>query len=216
LNLAQHVEDESRHVEKNRALLASDTEMPQPKWLEQTHSTKVIEHSSDSFDADGCFTRQESATCLVMTADCLPVLLCNQAGDWVAAVHAGWRGLAQGILSKAVKKYSGPSALMGWIGPAISQKQFEVGAEVRQSFISKSNELETYFKATNNQKWLCDLSGLAEKELKANGVTVFQSGLCTYSKSEQFYSHRRQTHQFGASATTGRMATAIWIQSRKQ
>jgi len=211
-NLALHVNDESSAVNENRRLLQESTELPNPRWLTQTHSTKVIEHSTDLIDADGCFTTESKKSCIVMTADCLPVLFCNEEGSWVAAVHAGWRGLVDGILTKAVESYRQPSKLLAWIGPAISQQNFEVGHEVRERFINKSSSLESFFRPKTGQKWFCDMVAIAKHELEGLGVDVFESDLCTYHNSQDFFSHRRATHQQGSNAMTGRMASIIWIE----
>lgn len=213
LNLALHVDDKTTSVEENRLRLEQTTGLPNPKWLKQTHSTRVIQHSFSSNDADGCYSDRLGQACIVMTADCLPILLCNEEGSWVAAIHAGWRGLADDILFNAVQQYKGSSPLIAWIGPAISEKCFEVGAEVRNSFINKNSQLDRYFNANSHQKWQCDLAGIAECELTRYGVNVHQSNLCTYSDADNFYSHRRATHQFGNTATTGRMASVIWLES---
>ncbi|PXF62408.1 peptidoglycan editing factor PgeF [Kangiella spongicola] len=217
LNLALHVGDNSAQVLQNRQLLATETHLPNPHWLDQIHSTKVITHGSDDTLADGCFAEQENQACIIMTADCLPILLTDEQGTWVAAVHAGWRGLADGILSKAVAKYSGKHSLLAWIGPAISQEFFEVGDDVREEFINKNKTLEKFFKANSNKRWQCDLAAIAEyllQQLEPSGtsIDVYQSGLCSYDKERDFFSHRRQFHQQGANATTGRMASAIWIE----
>lgn len=211
-NLALHVKDELSAVNENRCLLQESTELPNPRWLTQTHSTKVIEHSTGLIDADGCFTTESKKSCIVMTADCLPVLFCNEEGSWVAATHAGWRGLLDGILSQTVDTYHQPSKLLAWIGPAISQQYFEVGSEVREKFVDKNSSFEAYFQAKPRQKWLCDMVGIAKYELEALGVEVFESNLCTYHNHQDFFSHRRATHQQDHGATTGRMASVIWIE----
>lgn len=212
LNLALHVGDNAEHVAKNRKKLSQESELPNPKWLNQTHSVRVVRHNEASTDADACFTEQKEQSCIVMTADCLPILLCNQAGSWVAAVHAGWRGLAGGIIANAIEAYSGDSPLLAWIGPAISQANFEVGDEVKQTFLQLDNKLEQYFLLNPAQRWQCDLASIAEVELNRLNVSVHQSGLCSYSMADKFYSHRRATHEQGKDATTGRMATAIWFE----
>ena len=217
LNLALHVGDNQEHVFKNRELLAKISGLPSPHWLEQVHSTKVIPHDSDNTIADGCFTQKSNQACIVMTADCLPILLTDESGSWVAAVHAGWRGLADGIINQAIEQYSGNHRLLAWIGPAISQEFFEVGDEVRTRFVNKNKDLSCFFEANSNQRWQCDLAGIAQhileqSKLSAGNIEVFQSGLCSYANPDDFYSHRRETHKHGADATTGRMASAIWIE----
>lgn len=223
LNLALHVHDGSSDVQQNRSLIQRECLFPKTQWLNQTHSTNVACHGdhvdNSNVNADACYTSAKNETCVVLTADCLPILLCNEAGDWVASVHAGWRGLADGIIVNAIQHYAGSASLMAWIGPAISQQYFEIGDEIRALFVNNNNQLEQYFATKPNQKWLCDLSGIAEYQLKRLGVNVYTSGYCTYQDKERFFSHRRATHEqalAGSSSIdlpvhTGRMATAIWI-----
>ena len=207
-NLAQHVDDESNAVDNNRQLLQQLVAHPPALWLEQVHSNRVIEYDVQALNdqADASFTSQTQQTCAIMTADCLPVLFCNQAGDWVAAAHAGWRGLADGVLLNTIKHYHGDSPLMAWIGPAISQQHFEVGDDVRQVFIEQDSANKAYFIERANDKWLCDLAGIAEQQLQNNGVDVYLSNLCSFTDSERFYSYRRD-------GQTGRMASLIWIEA---
>lgn len=217
LNLALHVGDKKEHVIKNRQLLEKEANLPNPHWLEQTHSTKVIQHGNDDIIADGCFTTKHNQACIIMTADCLPILLTDTKGTWVAAVHAGWRGLADGIINAAVAQYPGHDGLLAWIGPAISQDYFEVGNEVREHFINKNKSLDVFFKANSKKRWQCDLAGIAQHLLEQIepprvSIDVYQSGLCSYENVNDFFSHRRQSHELGAHATTGRMASAIWIE----
>lgn len=211
LNVALHVGDSPQNVNQNRQQLIESGFLPNPQWLEQIHSIKVVEHQvlDTCPKADATYTTNARQACVVMTADCLPILLCNQAGDWVASVHAGWRGLADGIVYETVKHYQGETSLMAWIGPAISQTYFEVGDEVKELFVNNNNELEKYFKVSHKQKWLCDLTAIARYQLEQLSVSVYLSGLCTYQDSERFFSHRRATHQ--GLTQTGRMATVIWI-----
>ena len=142
-----------------------------------------------------------------MTADCLPVLVCNRAGTWVAAAHAGWRGLHAGVISSAVGRFeSDPAELMVWLGPAIGPQAFEVGEEVFRSFTVNHPENESAFRQTDEQHWLCDLYALARLELAAAGVAaVYGGNECTYSDQERFYSYRREPN-------TGRMASLIWLE----
>ncbi|NVK21644.1 MAG: peptidoglycan editing factor PgeF [Kangiellaceae bacterium] len=206
LNLAQHVNDEVVCVEQNRQQLQQLTQYPPALWLEQVHSNIAIEYDLKALNSqvDASFTQHSQQTCVVMTADCLPVLFCNQAGDWIAAAHAGWRGLADGVLLNTLKNYSGTSSLMAWIGPAISQKYFEVGDDVKQVFIEQDSDNSQFFVEKANGKWLCDLAGIAKQQLQNNGVEVYLSNLCSFSDSEHFYSYRRD-------GRTGRMASLIWI-----
>ncbi len=209
LNLALHVGDLDKDVRLNRDTLERIAKHPvEPLWLNQTHSTVVVEFAPALFGtkADASFTRNSNQTCVVMTADCLPVLLCSKNGDFVAAVHAGWRGLVDGILEKAVQKYPKPDQLLAWIGPAISQKHFEVGHDVKDLFLKAEPKTEKFFIQNFNKKYLADLPGIAEMKLTQYGVEVYQSGLCSYEKGEHFFSYRRD-------GVTGRMASMIWMES---
>lgn len=215
-NLALHVGDDPKQVINNRTHLKNSLELPaEPAWLEQTHSNKVIDLDSYSTssplsaEADGSFTRSSAKVCCVMTADCLPILLCNRQGDWVAAVHAGWRGLASGIIENAISKYSrDKSEIIAWLGPAISQANFEVGVEVKQTFLDRNNRFDSAFKATSQGKYLADLYQIATQILAEYGIQSSGGNHCTFRESDKFYSYRRH-------ATTGRMASLIWINKKK-
>ncbi|WP_299022070.1 peptidoglycan editing factor PgeF [uncultured Photobacterium sp.] len=209
LNLGLHVGDEAELVGKNRTLLQQQLGlMEQPAWLNQIHSTRVIELQSplsSVSDADGSYTQVAGLGCVVMTADCLPLLLCDKEGTQVAAVHAGWRGLADGIIEAALAKFTVPAdSIMAWLGPAISPEVFEVGGEVREQFIAGSPQAEHAFKP-HGDKWLADLYILARQRLQAYGVTQIYGGqYCTFSDPELFYSYRRD-------GVTGRQASLIWL-----
>jgi YfiH family protein len=209
LNLGSHVGDESDIVDKNRQWLVDNSAMPSaPVWLNQTHST-VVEYidspTSAILDADGTFTDKEAVVCSAMTADCLPVLLTNTQGTQVAAVHAGWRGLANGIVENAVEQLEGE--LMAWIGPAIGAKVFEVGQDVVDAFTQTDPQAIEAFQPRDEQgKWLADMNLLVTQRLRRVGVEhVYYSNLCTYADPERFYSYRRD-------GITGRQATFIWIE----
>jgi YfiH family protein len=179
-----------------------------PVWLNQTHSTQVIqlERSTNKvLDADGSFTRTPGVVCAVMTADCLPVLLANQSGTEVAAVHAGWRGLANGIIERAIACFSGE--VVAWLGPAIGQDAFEVGEDVVEAFMAFDAGAETAFtKTVNPGKWLANLPMLAKQRLRGTGVAnITDCGLCTFSDAQNFFSFRRD-------GKTGRQASLIWIE----
>jgi YfiH family protein len=218
-NLAEHVGDDLARVLRNRAILNQDSLLSQalpsaPCWLQQTHSTTVVTlETEQNREADAAITRQVDRVAVVMTADCLPILLCNQSGTEVAAVHAGWRGLLNGIVQATIAKMQSPAnELMAWIGPAISQSKFEVGDEVRQSFVDQliDNRTSVDNRFVNNRPghWLCDLPALADDLLKHLGIAdVTQSNLCSYSNADDFFSYRRQ-------AITGRMVCLIWIPSK--
>tara|TARA_Y100001960_G_scaffold179296_1_gene188049 strand:+ start:2480 stop:3208 length:729 start_codon:yes stop_codon:yes gene_type:complete len=209
LNLGAHVGDDLSIVEKNRDWLAQEAKMPSaPIWLNQTHSTVVAQVSDPTtqvLDADGVFTSSSQVVCSAMTADCLPVLLTNTQGTQVAAVHAGWRGLANGIVENALELFSGE--VMAWLGPAIGPQAFEVGEDVLQAFVDFDSQAHQAFTPREAEgKWLADMSKLATQRLNKFGITqVFDSGLCTFQDKEDFYSYRRD-------GVTGRQATFIWIE----
>ena len=209
-NLARHVQDCPQRVARHRLQLQQDLGLErQPFWLNQTHSSKLLSLPAKAglYDCDGSFTQTKNWPCVVMSADCLPVLLCNAKGTQVAAVHAGWQGLAKGILSKAVLQFPDPTDVIVWLGPAIGPAAFEVGPDVLHAFgadVSSSCKEFTPIPA-KPQKWLGNLYALARKELLGLGVTqVFGGEYCTLSASDRFYSHRRDP-------ASGRMASLIWI-----
>lgn len=209
LNLGDHVGDDPGHVAKNRQLLADKLVLPStPVWLQQVHGRRVIEAGVNTDTrADAAWTARAGIVCAVMTADCLPVLFCDRHGTRVAAAHAGWRGLAAGILEATVESMAtAPGELMAWMGPAIGPRAFEVGEEVRQAFIEHDPNTRTAFEATGNDHWLADIYRLARQRLESCGITrVFGGGLCTWSDRERFFSYRRDR-------VTGRMASLIWLQ----
>jgi len=216
LNLGAHVGDNARDVTKNRRLLAEQCRLPsEPVWLNQQHTTRilVVENAGDATSEayDGSISEQENRVCVVLTADCLPVLLTDTYGRRVAAVHAGWRGLAEGIIHNAVAlmqqnktttETSEPPQLLAWIGPAISRQHFEVGDEVRHAFVSKDNSVDAFFYRKSEGKWMADLPGIAKYWLEKLKVETYLSELCSFADS-RFYSYRRD-------GETGRMATMIW------
>ena len=214
-NLALHVGDKPNRVIRNRDYLRESLNLPtEPAWLNQTHSTRVINLDVQNnlgqagFDADGSFTESASKICCVMTADCLPVLLSNRQGSWVSAVHAGWRGLANGIIENAIRLYNGkPDDLVAWLGPAISQAKFEIGAEVKQIFINTNPDFEAAFVPTFNDKYLADLYQIASRILSGFDIETFGGNFCTFQQEDKFFSYRRQQ-------TTGRMASLIWINNQ--
>ncbi len=209
LNLGAHVGDDLSLVEQNRDWLMKQAEMPSaPVWLNQTHSTvvtQVSEPTSKVLDADGVFTNSGYVVCSAMTADCLPVILTNSQGTQVAAVHAGWRGLANGIVENALEMFSGD--VMAWLGPAIGPEAFEVGEDVLQAFVDFDSKAQQAFIPRDiDGKWFADMSKLATQRLNKAGVSqVFDSGLCTYQNRDDFYSYRRD-------GVTGRQATFIWLE----
>lgn len=212
LNLGAHVNDEPIAVAKNRQLLSPY--LPnEPVWVNQVHGIEVIDAAQSAClqNADASFTTKPNVVCVTMTADCLPVLLCDKAGTVVAAVHAGWRGLCDGVIEAAVNKLPVEhSEILAWLGPAIGPNAFEVGSEVRAQFIAKDAQAASAFQ-TNGNKWLGDIYQLARQRLNRVGVTQIYGGsvnenFCTYTDATRFYSFRRDD-------VTGRMASLIWLAS---
>ena len=216
LNLGTHVGDVVERVDKNRAQLEQQLSLPQqPQWLEQVHSCEVATLPAPATHqtipiADGSWTDQSGVVCGVLTADCLPVLLSNQQGSAVAALHAGWRGLADGILQRGGARFMEPAdQLLAWIGPGIGQSSYEVGGEVRETFCSRYPGAERNFIPSQSGRWLASMEGLARdqlQQLKLNGV--HGGGRDTYAE-EDFFSYRR-------SGVTGRFATLIWIEAEQK
>lgn len=210
-NLAQHVGDQPEHVAANRQKLVNELGLKaEPCWLQQVHSQRVVDAAETRgviVEADASVSRQPGTSCVVMTADCLPVLFCDQQGSVVAAAHAGWRGLADGILEATIQAMQVDTAdIMAWLGPAIGAQSYEVGEEVRQAFVPQVPGAESAFAVTRESHWLMDLYQLARLRLLASGVKEIYGGdYCTYSDRERFYSYRRD-------GTTGRMASLIWLQ----
>lgn len=210
-NLGLHVGDVAAAVEQNRQRLSSALGLRQPpQWLSQVHGVQVVEARPDGVvrEADGCWSSMPGVACAVLTADCLPVLICNRAGTRVAAAHAGWRGLASGVLEAALAPFENPAELLVWLGPAIGPLAFEVGSEVREQFVARQASAEGAFlpSPTGEGKWLADLYRLARLRLEAAGVRAISGGdYCTFTQSDDFYSYRRE-------GQTGRMASLIWIE----
>jgi YfiH family protein len=209
LNLADHVGDRLEAVQHNRSLLREGLRLPgEPLWLEQVHGRTVFAcHDRAARPrADAGYTDRPGVVCAVLTADCLPVLFCNRQGTRVAAAHAGWRGLAAGVLERTVAVLAvEPEHLLVWLGPAIGPLAFEVGAEVRSAFVERQPEAGDAFAAQANGRWLADLYRLARIRLAALGVSaVYGGAFCTFHDRERFYSYRRDQ-------VTGRMASLIWL-----
>jgi len=212
LNLADHVGDVKETVSENRELLKTAANLPSdPFWLKQVHGTTVI--TLDDYtvpypvlEADGACAFSEEKICSVLTADCLPLLFCDRQGTRVSAVHAGWRGLAAGVIEATVLKLNtAPSNLMVWLGPAIGPQFFEVREDVLAVF--KDEQSPETFVPTETGTWLCNICALAKIRLQRLGITaIFGGTFCTYQGSQQFYSFRR-------SGVTGRMASLIWLES---
>lgn len=215
-NLGDHVGDSPVAVAHNRANLRSQLELTaEPQWLAQIHGVKVVQARGDGLvrTADGSYSREPGQACLVMTADCLPILLCDRAGTEVAALHCGWRSLAKGICARGLAKFTvPPGELMAYLGPAISQPHFEVGVDVLDAFFKAARTPQqqeqiaaAFVPGERPLHFYADIYALARAELNALGVTaIYGGGDCTYSDSERFYSYRRDK-------TTGRMASLIWL-----
>nr|WP_233120551.1 peptidoglycan editing factor PgeF [Histophilus somni] len=212
LNLGDHVGDDESAVKINRTLLVKELGLPQdPIFLNQTHSTKVLRlpyQEGMDLNADAVYSDQANQVCLVMTADCLPVLFTNRQGNEVAAAHAGWRGLCDGILEETVKQFRVPKEdIIAWLGVAIGPKFFQVGKEVVEQFIAKDPQAKNAFTPDREQenKFLGNLYQIAKQRLNALGITEIYGGEhCTYSDKERFFSYRRD-------GKTGRLASLIWF-----
>ncbi|HEY5718064.1 MAG TPA: peptidoglycan editing factor PgeF [Motiliproteus sp.] len=214
LNLGDHVGDDPERVAANRERLqqAVGTEVALT-WLQQVHGVRVVDTaaalaSPTPLAADAVWTQQPNHACVVMTADCLPVLFCDRAGTRVAAAHAGWRGLADGVLESTLAALGcDPAEVLCWFGPAIGATAFEVGGEVRARFVADLPESTSAFipPPGGADKWLADLYQLARLRLAREGVSAFYGGEhCTHSDAERFFSYRRD-------GVTGRMASLIWL-----
>lgn len=208
LNLATHVGDDPAAVALNRDRLREQLALPaEPVWLSQVHGTGILDASRAGVnaEADGSFACRPNVVCAVLTADCLPVLLADREGRCVAAVHAGWRGLADGVVEAAVTALPvAPADLLVWLGPAIGPDAFEVGDDVYQAFVGQDPETRDCFRE-QGARWLADIYGLARRRLARLGITaVYGGGLCTHTDTERFYSYRRD-------GRTGRLASLIWL-----
>lgn len=218
LNPAMHVGDEPERVLQNRQLIKEWLDLPSdPVWLDQTHSNRAVQAANlpyppfakggrgDLQQADASYTAESGVVCAVLTADCLPLLVCATDGSQVAAIHAGWRGLLAGVIGNTLTAMKCSDVLV-WLGPAIGPDCFEIGAEVRNAFLDKSTAFITAFKQQSNGKWLADIYRLARIDLAMLGLgvdKVYGGGFCTVTEQERFYSYRRDKQ-------TGRMATLIW------
>ncbi len=210
-NLAAHVGDAEDCVTENRRRLRDICGLPaEPRWLRQVHGKTAIRcaaanAAAAAAEADAAITADADVPCAVLTADCLPILLCAADGSEVAAVHAGWRGLAAGVLERTIAAMSVQPA-MAWLGPAISQAAYEVGGEVRNAFRAQSMAATRAFAPNARGRWQADLYELARQRLAAADVAnVYGGDFCTYTDEARFFSHRRD-------GRCGRMATIIWIE----
>jgi purine-nucleoside/S-methyl-5'-thioadenosine phosphorylase / adenosine deaminase len=216
LNLGGHVGDDATAVEGNRRALRDAARLPaEPVWLEQVHGNcvKDLDSPGPAGPSDAAVTRQPGRVCAILTADCLPVLLASEAGDRVGAAHAGWRGLAAGVIEATVSALGErPGELLAWLGPAIGPRHFEVGAEVREEFLRRAGAGDTElddaaFVPNARGRYTADLYALARRRLRRLGVErIYGGGECTYADDARYYSHRRD-------GRTGRQATLIWLEA---
>jgi YfiH family protein len=218
LNLGDHVGDAAMAIAKNRRSLREAAGLPvEPSWLSQVHGTRVadldLEEDSPAA-ADAAITRQAGRVCAVLTADCLPVLLTSESGDRVAAAHAGWRGLAGGVIEATVQALKcPPRQLLAWLGPAIGPRHFEIGAEVREELLRSEAagddpSAEAAFQLNDRGRFMADLYALAKRRLDRLGVErIYGGGECTHADADKYFSHRRD-------GTTGRQASLIWLERR--
>ncbi len=216
-NLAQHVGDDPEHVHANRALLRAAAKLPaEPLWLEQVHGSHVVEHAGPAATgtvpprADAAVAFEPGRVCVVMTADCLPVVLADRAGTRIGVAHAGWRGLVGGVLEATVAALQAdPAQLVAWLGPAIGPAAFEVGTEVRDAFIARDAANDAAFVRNEAGRFQADLYLLARRALARAGVhRVSGGGRCTLREAAEFFSFRRD------GGRTGRMATLAWLAPR--
>ena len=210
LNLGDHVGDSPRMVAENRHRLQQALGVATPQWLTQVHGVQVVEARSDGVvrEADACWTRTPGVVCAVMTADCLPVLFADSRGHQVAAAHAGWRGLLNGVLEATLDTFDDPADVRVWLGPAIGPQAFEVGPEVRSAFLARDAAADIAFQPSlqHSERWLADLYRLATLRLQAAGVVAISGGdHCTHTEQDLFFSYRRD-------GRTGRMASLVWIE----
>lgn len=211
LNLAEHVGDDPSHVTENRRrLLAALHLSTMPLWLQQVHGVVAVDAATvkPGCAADASFVSSPGAACAVLTADCLPVLLCDSGGTRVAAVHAGWRGLLGGVIENTVRALHCPGPqLLAWLGPAIGPLAFEVGDDVRDAFLAEDPQAAVAFEPSPAGRWLADIYMLARQRLRRVHVTAVYGGhWCTVNDGRRFYSYRRD-------GVTGRMASLIWLES---
>ena len=215
LNLSRQVGDDVAAVIRNQQICLTTHRLPHtPRWLRQVHGTRAIDvgnlKSSVDIEADAAYTNAPDRVCAILTADCLPIVLCDDKFQEVAAVHAGWRGLLHGVLQSTLSKFSAPcTRLLAWIGPGISRSAYRVDPAFRQRFLEDCPGVDQAFWCNSGQ-WHADLYAIAESRLRAGGVTnVSRYQGCTFAEAERFYSYRRD-------GVTGRMATFVWIDSSNQ
>lgn len=209
LNLGNRNADTSENIAANRLILRTEMHLPnEPYWINQTHSTIAIEidHNYKLTEADASFTTKTNCICVVNTADCLPLLVCDRDGTAVAAIHAGWRGLLDGIIENTLDLFpQQPDEILVWLGPAIGPTVYEVGNEIRAQFIEHDPQAEQAFVASLNDRWLMNMYLLARQRIHTKGITAIYGGdHCTYTENDRFFSHRRDSK-------TGRQASLIYL-----
>ena len=210
LNLASHVGDIMDDVKQNRNKLRNTLSLPNdPTWLNQTHSSRVIYIDQTKVidnNADGAYSDKRNVICTVLTADCVPVLLTDFEGNKVAALHAGWKGICNGILDRVNDIFNDKTEVLAWVGPCISKNFYEIGDDVYNASIKYQPETKQAFTKISATKWLCDLPMMVEIILQINNVNqIYQSKLCCYKDDDKFYSYRRNKQ-------TGRTASMIWME----
>jgi len=208
-NLGEHVGDDPQAVQHNRARLRTALALPaDPRWLKQVHGVDVVNaaHATVGVEADGAWTDRSGVVCAVLTADCLPIFLCDTRATKVALLHAGWRGLARGIVESGVRALNAPAhELLAWLGPAIGPDAYEIGEDMRRAFVQADAGDAEAFRPAGPGRWRADLYALARRRLYRSGVhAVTGGGHCTLRERERFYSYRRD-------GVTGRMASLIWL-----
>ena len=207
-NLGDRAGDDPECVRRNRALLRATLNLPsEPVWLKQVHGVSVVDAAAPAgATADGAWSGTPGVVCVVLTADCLPVFLCDREGTKVALVHAGWRGLAAGVIEAGVRALGVPGEnLLAWLGPAIGPQSYEVGDDVRNAFIGVDPDAARAFAPRAAGRWLADMYTLARQRLAALGVReIHGGGRCTFRERDKFFSYRRD-------GVCGRMASLIWL-----
>lgn len=208
-NLANHVGDDKDNVRKNRKQLGKLLQLPaEPYWLQQVHGNRILKQNEDDpcREADGCYTNQPAQVCVVMTADCLPILLCDKKGEEIAAIHVGWRGFSRNIVHQALNNFKAPpEELLAWMGPCISPKHYEIDEVVRDACLQIAPAATAVFTASRPGHWFADIKQLASLQLSSEGIQqINMTDHCTYRDDSLFYSYRRD-------GNCGRMATMIWM-----
>jgi len=218
LNLGMHVNDEQSCVLANRERLAEDLKLPaEPVWLNQGHGNNIIHLDSTNNsettvnNVDGSYSTEADKVCVVMTADCLPLLMCDAKGQQVAAVHVGWRGFSKNIITVALEKFTCPNEeILAWLGPCICAKHYETGMEVHDACLSIFSKAKQAFSPTRPQHWQTDLHKLVSLYLQEQGLNkIYGEQRCTYHENGSFFSYRKNKD-------TGRMASLIWIDNSKE